>query len=98
MELIIKDCVTDHLLTQHMINESQHGFLPNKSCMTNLLTFLVTLTETSDEGIPMDIVYLDFSKVFDKVLHQRLLSKMEALGISGRVLQWVKPWHTNRKQ
>ena len=97
MELIIKDCVTDHLLTQHLINESQHGFLPNKSCMTNLLTFLVTLTETSDEGIPMDIVYLDFSKVFDKVLHQRL-SKMEALGISGSVLQWVKPWHTNRKQ
>ncbi|CAM4528317.1 unnamed protein product [Caretta caretta] len=37
-----------------------------------------------DKGDPVDIVYLDFQKAFDKVPHQRLLSKVSCLGIRGR--------------
>ena len=38
-----------------------------------------------DNGCPVDVLYLDFQKAFDKVPHQRLLSKLEALGITGKV-------------
>ena len=34
-----------------------------------------------DEGSPVDIIYLDFQKAFDKVPHQRLLLKLKAHGI-----------------
>ena len=51
-----------------------------------------------DEGHSADVVYLDFAKAFDKVPHQRLLSKLEAAGITGNVLGWIQDWLSNRMQ
>ena len=46
------------------------------------------------EGNPVDIVYLDFSKAFDKVPYKRLFRKLEAHGVTGSVLNWIR----NRRQ
>ena len=37
-------------------------------------------------------------KAFDKVPHRRLLLKLEAHGVSGKVLQWIQSWLTARLQ
>ena len=39
---------------------------------------------------PMDVVYLDFSKTFDKVPHQMLLHKIDYHGIGGNVAAWIR--------
>ena len=98
MESIMRDEIVDHLVTYQLIISSQYGFMSNKSCTTNLLEFLETITKCFDAGEPMDLIYLDFSKAFDKVPHKRLLRKMESLGIKGNILRWVKAWLTNRRQ
>ncbi len=67
MESIIRDRLNSHLLRNLLINPSQHGFMKNKSCATNLLEFMEEITNIIDEGDPADVVYLDFSKAFDKV-------------------------------
>ena len=46
----------------------------------------------------MDVIYLDFSKAFDKVPHKRLLLKLKAMGTGGKVLQWIEAWLENRRQ
>ena len=51
-----------------------------------------------DEGVPVDVVFLDFQKAFDKVPHVRLLKKLEACGIQGNVLSWIREWLRDRKQ
>ena len=51
-----------------------------------------------DEGWTSDIVYMDFMKAFDKVPHERILSKLSAYGIGGEVLAWIRSFLTNRKQ
>ena len=38
-----------------------------RSCLTNLLEFCDDITGILDEGDPVDVVYLDFQKAFDKV-------------------------------
>lgn len=98
LETILKNNILDHLLDNNLIKSSQHGFLPHKSCTTNLLEFLETATSAVDQGDAMDVLYLDYAKAFDKVPHKKLLAKMEALNISGNVLNWTKSWLTDRRQ
>ena len=35
-------------------------------------------------------MYTDFSKAFDSVAHERLMVKLENLGIKGDVLNWMR--------
>ena len=51
-----------------------------------------------DEGKTEFVIYLDFAKAFDKVPHARLAVKLEACGIEGEVLQWIKNWLGGRRQ
>ena len=98
MESIIKDSIVAHLTANNLIRNSQHGFMSGRSCLTNLLEYLEEMTKLLDSGRSVDIVYLDFAKAFDKVPINRLISKCRGLGISGRLLLWIKEWLTNREQ
>lgn len=97
LEGILRDDMVEHLKRNRLVTEAQHGFMRNKSCTTNLLEFLETVTRDADEGKPQDIIYLDFAKAFDKVPHRRLVKKMEAFGIRGDVLNWVREWLRDRQ-
>ena len=98
MEGILKDALMKHLLQNDIISASQHGFMQKKSCLTNLVEYLDVLTKLIDDGHSVDVVYLDFSKAFDKVPHARLVEKLDACGIGGKLLEWVKAWLSGRKQ
>ena len=98
MESIIRDAIVKHLAENKLLLPSQHGFMKAKSCLTNLLEYLETLTKLVDEGHSVDIIYCDFAKAFDKVPVRRLLIKMEAHGINGKMLGWVEKWLTGRRQ
>src|SRR5437870_12729118 len=81
-----------------LIRDSQHGFRSGRSCLTNLLDFMEEVTKELDNGNSVDVVYLDFAKAFDKVPHKRLLSKIEAHGITGKILKWISSWLSDRRQ
>ena len=61
-------------------------------------SFLDLVSDWVDEGSPMDAVYLDFQKAFDKVSHSKLLSKMDRYGIDKGVVRWVRSWLSGRRQ
>ena len=98
MESIIKDSVLDHLLSNNLLNLSQFGFLPKRSCVSNLLQFLDDVTHLVDTQHNVDVVYLDFQKAFDKVPLRRLLYKTSSLGITGKCLNWIESWLSGRSQ
>ena len=98
MESLMKDIIVDHLIENQLIKDSQLGFMSTKSCLTNLLEFLEKITAEFDQGNPMDIIYLDFSKAFDKVPKNRLLSKLRTHSIAGKLVNWFESWLTDREQ
>ena len=65
-------------------------FTKGKSCLTNLLEFFEDVTSRVDEGEPVDVVYLDFQKAFDKVPRKRLACKIKAHGFGRSVLKWIE--------
>ena len=54
-----------------------------------MLGYLENVTKHVDSGLPVDTLYSDFAKAFDKVPHRRLLMKLKAHGIDGVVLEWI---------
>ena len=73
---------------------SQHGFVKGKSCLINLLEFFEEVTRKLDKGEP--VIYLDFWMVFDKVPHRRLLNKLIADDVKGKILAWIEDWMAGR--
>ena len=98
MEKIIRDEMMQYLVCNRLISKKQHGFVPKKSCATNLLEFLDRVTHELDRGKLVDVIYTDFSKAFDKVSHQKLLVKMKSYGLNGEILEWIRSFLSNRRQ
>ncbi|KAF7235049.1 C-type lectin domain family 2 member D [Varanus komodoensis] len=63
------------------LTATQHGFRKNRSCQTNLVEFYDKVSRWLDGGDTVDVVYLDFSKAFDKVPHDILMEKLRSFGI-----------------
>ena len=94
---LIKDQMRNHLNKYKLIKGSQHGLTKGSSCLTNLLEFYEAVSDWLDEGIVVEVVYLDFEKVFAKVPHRRLLAKVRACGVAGQVANWIVNWLSDRK-
>ena len=97
LETIIRDHMIDFLVKHKLINPSQHGFLKARSCLTNLF-FFEEITKWVDEGSPVDVIYLDFQKAFDKVPHQRRILKLKSHGMGNSIINWIEQWLTDRRQ
>ena len=60
--------------------------------------FFEEITKWVDEGSPVDVIYLDFQKAFDKVPHQGLMLKLKSLGMGNSIINWIEQWLTDRRQ
>ena len=87
MEGLIRMRLYDHLLTA--LSPQQHGFLPRRSCLSNLLEAEEIVTSFLDSGTPVDVLFLDFAKAFDSVNHRFLLAKLSSLGVAPTVVNWI---------
>ena len=88
----------NHLYKYDSITKEQHGFVKNKSCLTNLLETMDTVTHAFNDGLQTLVVFLDFEKAFDKVCHESLHFKLERLGFSSEIRTWLRSYLSNRKQ
>ena len=50
------------------------------------------------KGSPVDVIYLDFQKAFNKVPHQRLILKLKSHGMGNSIINWIEQWLTDRRQ
>ena len=83
----------------HMIHDNQHGFLPLKSCTTQMIGYTDSLSLSLNNNYHSDVVYFDFAKAFDSVNHDILLSKLKfSYKIDGRLLNFIKCYLMDRKQ
>ena len=98
IERILRKKLVEFIEQNNLITKEQYGFRSGRSCMSQLLCHYEKLISILEESGNADVLYLDMSKAFDKVDHKILLRKLKALGIEGKVHQWLTSFLTNREQ
>jgi len=74
------------------------GFRPGYSCESQVITVFQGTAESLDERVDIDAIITDFSKAFDLVPHDRLLTKLAVSGVDSRVVVWVREFLVGRTQ
>jgi Reverse transcriptase (RNA-dependent DNA polymerase) len=75
---------------------NSHGFLSRRSTVTQLLDCTQSWRDAIDRDYCVDVAYIDLAKAFDKVSHNKLLLKLESIGIRGCLLNWISGYLSER--
>ena len=95
-ERIVHNAIYSHVAPY--LTDWQHGFVKGHPCATQLVLTHHKWTKALDDGLQVDVVFLDFAKAFDRGSHEILLQKLCNFGISSTLLNWCKDYLTNREQ
>ena len=82
----------------NLVSNKQFGFLKGRSANIQMIRVMDDWTNYLDQGMTVDIVYMDFMKAFDKVSHDHLLHKLQSLGIHHNIILWLQDFLNDRSQ
>lgn len=98
LEHIIHSQVMRHLNRNNLLLQTQHGFREKLSCQTQLFELVTDLHTALHMSICIDALFIDFSKAFDRVPHNRLMLKIRHLSLDQKTTAWIQEFLNNRSQ
>lgn len=75
IESLIKDRIVPCMDKFNLIGSNLHSVGKGKAYFSNLLKCFGKVNKLEDKGDLVNIIYLDFQKIPDMVLHKRLLKE-----------------------
>ena len=98
MEHVIAGYLRQFWDKNHWLYEGEHGFRPGYSCESHVFTVCQDVADLLDEGLGIDAIIIYFSKAFDLVPHDRLLTKLAASVVDSREVVWLRVLLVGRTQ
>ena len=102
MSKIIEKCLKSRLLhyftRNNLINPTQFGFLAEKSTQDAMLYVTEQIYENLNNSLSTLAIFIDFSKCFDTLNRDILITKLEIYGVRGPPLDLLKSYLDNRYQ
>ena len=85
---------------QPFLENAQYGFRQKRSAVLQMVQFLSKVYELYDDKNvqTLSVLYLDFSKAFDKVPHSILVAKLRNIGLSIQIQDIIQDYLTDRMQ
>ena len=96
--ILIKYLPAQLFIEDELISPNQSGFKLGDSCINQLLAISHEIYNSFDDGFEVRGVFLDISKMFDKVWHEGLIFKLKQNCISGNLLNLLRDFLRNRKK
>ena len=97
-EKLIHSRLTNFFEETNVLYNKQFGFRKEHSTVHALNTAITQIINSLNNNEVVVGLYLDFSKAFDTVMHNILISKLEHYGIREGALKLLSNYLTNRKQ
>ena len=88
----------DFFSKNNLLSPNQSGFRPGDSCINQLLSINHEILSAFGMGPEVRGIFLDISKVFDKVWHDGLIFKLRQNGICGEMINILEDFLSDRKQ
>ena len=79
-----------------LISPNQFGFRSGRGTEDQLLGVYGKVCEWVDAGGSVDVIFLDYSKAFDRVSHSLLIEKLYLLGLNEFVIRWIRSFLMER--
>ena len=97
LEKAVHQQLMEYLETNNLLSDLQFGYRRKRS--TDLATVLLadSIRRAGDEGKLTGAVFLDLSKAFDTLGHDRLILKLKSYGVEGMALKWFTEYLFHRK-
>ena len=98
LEKAVHHQLIDYLERNSLLSQNQFGYRNKRS--TELATALLTdsIRKAGDNGLLTGAVFLDLSKAFDTLGHDRLLEKLKSYGVKGLAFNWFADYLFQRSQ
>ena len=98
MEKVITAQLICHMEAHYLNENRQSAYRCHHSTETALIKAHNDLLRALDNGCRVFLVLLDLSAAFDTPDHDILLHRLDSLGVSGTVLQWMDSYLRGRSQ
>ena len=98
MKHIMLSHIAKHIAKNNILINEQQGFRNKLSTITQLINTTTHWANTLNNVGQTDIIFLDFSKAFDKISHKFILSKLHYYGIRNHTLSWIGAFLSIRTQ
>ena len=92
IEGIFRNEIIDHMVKAKIIDDDQHGSTSGRSTVSQLLDQQEQILSMIEEGDNAELIFLDFSKAYDKIYHRICLLKLGEIGIKAKNLKWIENW------
>ena len=89
MESLVHEPLQNHAIRYHLIYPAEHGFVLQKSRITNLFKCQYFVSGALARGVSVNVLYIDFSKAFENVPHNKLVLILRAYGFDNRYCRWI---------
>lgn len=90
LEEIVVMRLNDFLTKYKIINKNQYGFQKGKNINQLLGLFSNHINQNVNNRQQCLALFIDFSKAFDTLSHEKLIETLERTGIRGECLEWMK--------
>ena len=97
LEKIVHRHLLGYFTDHHIITERQYGFLPGKSTHEAIFDLTRHIYSSINNKKLMGLLFLDISKAFDCIIHQRLLYKLKSVGCDDTVILWFTSYLRRRQ-
>jgi hypothetical protein len=98
IEKIVRIQLVNYLTEFHLLDPFQSGFKSRHSTATALLKITNDIYNAINQGEITLLTLLDYSKAFDTIHHNLLLTKLKSLGIQNTALNWFKSYLSDTYQ
>ena len=90
MESLVNEAMKDFLEKYNLLSPKQHGFRSKRSTISQLLAHYENIINGMEDNSNVDVILLDFQKLFDKADFGLILHRCRSKGIYGKLGIWLE--------